>query len=178
MNIDKKLERKIQISVIGDADASEENLKLAYDLGRLIAKKGIVLICGGRTGIMEAVCKGAFDEDPNSIRVGILPSSSKDEANQYCNVIIPTGIGAARNFINVLAGDGVIAIGGRAGTLSELAFAWIYNKPIVVLERSGGWSSILANKRIDDRRNDVIHGAETPEEALNKILSLIMHKSI
>ncbi len=172
----EKVKRKIQISVIGDADAAEDNLKLAYELGKLIARKGLILVCGGRTGVMEAACKGAFDEDPNSIRVGILPSGSKEEANPYCNVVIPTGIGFARNSIDVLAGDGVIAIGGRAGTLSELAFAWAYKKPIVVLEGSGGWSSKLANKRIDDRRDDIIYSAKTPKEALEKLLSLIEKK--
>lgn len=168
--------RLIQITVIGESETTEENKKLAYELGRLIARRKLVLICGGRTGVMEMVCKGAMDENPNSIRIAILPSEFKEEANPYCNIVIPTGIGFARNVINVLAGDGIIAIGGRAGTLSELAFAWVYGKPIVVLEGSGGWSNTLANKKIDDRRPDKIYAVRKPEEALDLLLKLIHNR--
>ena len=159
----------MQVTVIGDSNTNEKNYKIAYELGKILAKEGIIVINGGRGGIMEAICKGV--KEMNGISVCILPSEDKREANKYCSIVIPTGIGFARNSINVLAGDGVIAIGGRAGTLSELAFAWIYNKPIVVIEDTNGWSNRLKNQKIDDRRTDIIYSATTPKEAVE--LSLI-----
>jgi hypothetical protein len=72
----------------------------------------------------------------------------------------------------VLTGDICLAISGKAGTLSEISFAWIYNKPIVALTGVQGWSSKIANQRIDDRRNDMVYGVSTPEEVIDKINEL------
>ena len=161
----------MQITVIGDSVATKENYQIAYELGKLLAKEKFIVINGGRGGVMEAVCKGV--QEVGGISVCILPSENKHEANKYCSIIIPSGIGFARNSINILAGDGIIAIGGRAGTLSEIAFAWIYNKPIVVLDKTNGWSEKLKNQRLDDRRTDIIYSATTPEEAVSKIKELL-----
>lgn len=88
------------------------------------------------------------------------------------DVAIPTGIGWARNSVDVLAGDIVIAIGGRAGTLSELAFAWRYNKPIIAVPNFGGWAKRLAGARIDDRRSDHIYVAKTVDEVISLVKKL------
>ena len=164
----------MQVTVIGDSRASEKNYKIAYELGRILAREGIIVINGGRGGVMEAVCKGVKEE--KGISICILPSEEMSEANDYCGIIIPTGIGFARNSINILAGEGIIAIGGKAGTLSEIAFAWIYNKPVVVINDTNGWSSRLKNQRLDDRRNDIVYSAETPKEAVKKIKILIQRQ--
>jgi uncharacterized protein (TIGR00725 family) len=93
-------------------------------------------------------------------------------ANKYVDIIIPCPFSQARNIVVVLTGDICLAISGKAGTLSEISFAWIYNKPIVALSSVQGWSSKIANQKIDDRRNDMIYGVKTPEEAIDKINEL------
>ncbi|MEN3033529.1 MAG: TIGR00725 family protein [Aquificaceae bacterium] len=118
-----------QISVIGSSNAKEEELEFAFNLGRLIAREGYTLICGGRGGVMEAVCKGCFIE--GGITVGILPDYEAFDANRYLKVVVKTGLGWARNALVVASGDVVVAIGGSYGTLSEIAYAFILKKPII-----------------------------------------------
>jgi uncharacterized protein (TIGR00725 family) len=155
------------ISVIGGADSSSETLKLAEEIGVEIAKRGIVLACGGLMGVMEAACRGAKMYD--GVTIGILPSDSKEDANKFVDYAIPTGLGYTRNFLVAKTGDAVIAIDGSAGTLSEIAIAWFSDKPIVALASSGGWAKKLAGTQIDNRRNDVVFSADTPQEALDII---------
>ncbi|MEM7550736.1 MAG: TIGR00725 family protein [Bacteroidota bacterium] len=149
-----KLIRKPQISVIGDSNPSQETYNAAYQIGKLLAKMGAIVITGGKLGIMEAVAKGVDEE--NGVSVGILPSSSKDESNFYNTIVMPTDMGHARNALVVLAADIVIAMGGGAGTLSELSFGWIYNKPILTLKGYGGWSDEFGNFKVDGKREDYI----------------------
>ncbi len=125
------MKRKIKIGVIGGREASSEILKLAEEAGKEIARRGAVLICGGMGGVMEAACKGA--KEANGTTVGILPTVSPDDANPYVDISIPTGMGVARNVIIINSCDGVIAIGGRYGTLSEIAFALQKGIPLVSL---------------------------------------------
>lgn len=159
------------ISVIGGADSNPETLELATKVGETIAKHNAVLICGGLGGVMQAACKGAKAND--GLTVGILPSNSKDDANPHIDIAIPTGLGYARNFLVAKASDAVIAIGGGAGTLSEMAIAWFSNRPIVSLAGSGGWAEKLAGSKIDERRDDRIYAADSPEEALEIISSIL-----
>ena len=155
------------ISVIGGAESGPEILKLAEDIGAEVAKRGVALACGGLFGVMEAACKGA--KKHNGVTIGILPTDSKIDANKYVDYALPTGLGYARNFLVAKAGDAVIAIDGSAGTLSEIAIAWFSDKPIVALASSGGWAAKLAGSQLDNRRNDVVHSASTPQEALDII---------
>ena len=98
------------------------------------------------------------------------------EYNKYIDIVIPCPFSQARNIIVVLSGDACIAIAGKAGTLSEICFAWIYNRPIVALTNVEGWSSKIANQKLDDRRSDMIYGVKTPQEAIQKINQLIGKK--
>ena len=159
------------ISVIGGADSNQKILELAERIGEEIAKRGVALLCGGLGGIMEAACRGAKKQD--GLTIGILPADAKENANQYVDIALPTGLGYARNFLVAKGGDGVIAIDGSAGTLSEIAIAWFSDKPVVALAPSGGWAGELAGKRIDSRRSDVIHSASTPEEAVSAIFKAL-----
>ncbi len=120
-----------QVSVIGSSSAKpeDEEYRLAYALGREIAKRGWVVVCGGRGGVMEAVCKGAKEE--GGLTVGILPSYEGDEANPYVDIRIRTGMSWNRNPLVVASGDAVVAVGGHWGTLSEIAYALILRKPII-----------------------------------------------
>ena len=159
------------ISVIGSSEIDSETAEKARKIGQLIAKNRYILACGGMGGVMEAACKGCKEE--NGLTIGILPTGNKYNANPYVDIKIPTALGHARNTIVALTGDGIIAVAGNAGTLSEICFAWVYNKPICVLTNVKGWSSKMANQKLDHRRKEKIHGANTPEEVVEKMIELI-----
>ena len=110
--------KKHQILVIGHdiAGCSPKHEKLAYEVGTEIAKSGSVLVSGGLEGVMKASCKGA--KAAGGLTVGIIPQSDASFANEYCDVVIPTGMGHTRDFLTALSADGVIVIGGGSGTLS------------------------------------------------------------
>ena len=155
-----------QVVVIGSSD-DNKFCNEAFKIGEYIAKKGYVLITGGRTGIMEAASRGAFEN--NGTVIGILPGDNPDQANKYCNIVIPTGIGFARNIINILSADIVIAIGGKAGTLSELAYAWQYEKPVISCLFADGWSKKFPETLIDDRGSGKIYTARSVEDVFKYI---------
>lgn len=166
MNENKKFpERPKIISVCGAAEITPEIYKLTEKLGMMLAKEGYIIACGGLMGVMEAVAKGA--SSVGGITIGILPSYSKNSANPYIKIPIPTGIGEARNTVLVSMADAVVTIGGGAGTLSEMALAWKLGKIIVSLRYSGGWSEELAGVKIDLTRTDRIHPADNCEEVIN-----------
>ncbi len=119
----------MNISVIGGSTCSKKDYKIAQELGRLIAQEGWTLVCGGRTGIMEAACKGA--KEAGGVTVAILPSADGSDANRYVDVKIPTGLGYARNLLVVRASDVIVAVSGKYGTLSEIAFAFNENRKVV-----------------------------------------------
>ncbi len=154
--------RKKQVLVIGSSDENRYRAECRV-IGNFIARNGWVLITGGRGGIMESVSRGAAEE--GGVVVGILPESDLDGANEYCSIVVATGMGHARNAINVLSADIVVAVGGKAGTLSELAYAWMYGKPVVCCVFADGWSSMLPEMRIDDRESSRIFIAATAEDA-------------
>ena len=170
MNLDFKKECKGVIAVIGASEIDKKAEQITVEIGQLIAKNNYAISCGGLSGVMEAVCKGAKQE--NGLTIGIIPHKTKSAANKYVDIVIPVPFSQARNIIVVLSGDVVLAIGGLSGTLSELCFAWIYQKPIVALRSVEGWAEKLANKKIDDRRSDIIYGVDTPKEAIEKINEL------
>ncbi len=170
MDTDFKNKYKATISVIGASEIDKEIEEITIEIGRLLAKNNYIVACGGLTGVMEAICKGAKEE--GGLTIGIVPQPEKSIANKYVDIVIPCPFSQARNLVVVLTGDICLAISGKAGTLSEISFAWIYNKPIVALSSVNGWSSKIANQRIDDRRNDIIYGVSTPEEVINKINEL------
>jgi uncharacterized protein (TIGR00725 family) len=119
------------VAVIGPGD---EPTVAAAEVGRLIAERGAVLVCGGRGGAMEAACRGA--KEVGGLTVGILPGPDRSEANPFVDVVLPTGLGEARNALVVAAADVVIAIGGGYGTLSEIALALKVGKRVIGL---GTW---------------------------------------
>lgn len=123
------MKKKLFISVIGESRADKKNYLIAEKVGKLLAKHGAILFCGGTTGVMEAACKGA--KSAGGITVGILPGSKRKNANKYVDIPIPTGIGYARNKFVVKSGQSVIAIGGSYGTLCEIGFALSYGIPVV-----------------------------------------------
>ena len=119
---------------MGAGTATDPLRRVAEETGRLLAHAGAIVVTGGRTGVMEAASKGA--REAGGLTLGILPGSDRSEANPYVQVAVPTGMGEARNALVVRAADGVIAIGGEWGTLSEIALARKGGKPVVSI---GSW---------------------------------------
>ncbi len=119
------------IGVIGGEQATPEEEQLAYEVGREIGRRGHVLVCGGRGGVMRAACRGAREAGGHTI--GILPGEDASDANEYVEFPIITGIGFARNAIIARTAEALVAIGGRYGTLSEIAFAFIAGRPVAGL---------------------------------------------
>ena len=161
--------KKFQILVIGNNDngCTPELEKIAYETGIEIAKSNSILITGGLGGVMKAASKGA--KESGGLTIGIIPQNDMSEANEFCDVVIPSGIGLMRDFLNALSADGVIAIGGGSGTLSEICASYMYSKPIVVLKNSGGTSTKFADQYLDHRKNVKIIGVETPKDAVELI---------
>jgi len=119
------------IGVIGAGSCSGELEKLAEQVGREIAENGGILVCGGLGGVMTAAARGA--KSKNGITIGILPGDNKTMANEYIDYSIATGFGEARNLIIIRTADAVIALPGKFGTLSEMAFCMKMGKPLVSL---------------------------------------------
>lgn len=121
----------MRVSVIGGATVSESEYETARKVGQLLGARGHEVVCGGLGGVMEAVCQGAREQDGHTI--GILPGESRERANQFVQTPLATGMGNARNVLVVLNGDAAIAIAGATGTLSEIAFARDYGRPVAGL---------------------------------------------
>ena len=127
-----ELRRKPRIGVMGPALCLPEIYGLAREVGYRIGQNGGILICGGRGGVMEAAARGA--REAGGLTIGILPGASAGEANPYIDIPIVTDLGNARNAINVLTSQAVIAIHGSYGTLSEIALALKCHTPVVGLD--------------------------------------------
>lgn len=119
------------IGIIGGRDCSKEEYKAAMEVGSLLAKAGVMLICGGMGGIMEAACKGAIENGGTTI--GILPTDTIHDANPYVSIPIATGFGTGRNIIIARTAEALIAICGKYGTLSEIAYGLQFGKPVIAL---------------------------------------------
>jgi uncharacterized protein (TIGR00725 family) len=121
------------ISVIGSSNpTTQEHVELAEAVGRELAKRGATVVCGGLTGIMEAVCRGA--KSAGGVTIGILPGRAAADANSYVDLPIVTNMGYSRNAIVVYTGRAVIAVGGAYGTLSEIGYALSEDIPVVGLK--------------------------------------------
>lgn len=132
--MNNKNNRSPVIGIIGGGQCSADIAHQAEETGREIARRGGILICGGLGGVMEAACRGAKKE--NGLTIGIIPGTRKDDANAYVDIPIVTGMSVARNIIIIRSSQGVIAIDGRYGTLSEIAFCLEFQVPLVGL---GTW---------------------------------------
>ena len=119
------------VGVIGSSKAEPELLRLAEEVGAEIARNGAAVVCGGLTGVMEAVCRGARKE--GGLTIGIIPSDEKGDANPFVQIPIVTGMGMGRNVMLVKTSDVLIAIGGEFGTLSEIAVALNLGKIVIGL---------------------------------------------
>ena len=153
------------ISVIGSSNPpDQEHLDLAEEVGRELARRGVMVVCGGLAGVMEAVCRGAKAEGGTTI--GILPGRAAGEANAYVDIPIVTTMGYARNVIVVHTGAAAIAVGGAYGTLSEISHALADGVPVVGL-KSWPLTTSGEGKRVDD----AIIQADSPADAVEKAIA-------
>lgn len=162
--------RKFQIGVIGynDDRCTEVAKEIAYEVGKEIALSGSALVCGGLGGVMEAACRGA--KEVNGVTVGIIPQDNFSFANQFCDIVICSGIGFARDFIVATSSDGIIAVGGGIGTLIEMSVGYMIKKKIVAISSSGGVSDVYAGKYLDERKRVLIEAAPDAKAAVQAIL--------
>ena len=156
------------ISVIGGAEVSPEVEHLAEQVGRELASRGVMVACGGLTGVMEAVCRGA--KEAGGTTIGILPGSDPGDANRWVDIPICTGMAYARNVIVVLTGRAVIAVDGAYGTLSEIGHALGSDVPVIGLDT---WS-LSQNGKIDSG----IVIARDPVDAVEKALEAARQRDL
>ena len=172
--------RPTLITIIGKSakdpkdPVSEIALRMAEEVGRLIAERKGIVVTGGLSGVMEAVSRGA--KSAGGVVIGILPGFDKREANAFVDIAITTGMGWMRNTLTVRAADAVIMISGGIGTLNELTVAYEL-KPTVILEGSGGWSSRIRDvaydgKHLEEAKIAELHFAKTPQEAVDMAFAL------
>jgi uncharacterized protein (TIGR00725 family) len=143
-----------QVAVIGSGSEHEER---AEAVGRLLAERGVTVVCGGLGEVMAAVARGA--KSAGGTTIGILPGEDRNEVNEWIDHVVVTGIGHARNLAVVASGDAVIAVGGSWGTLAEIGFARTLGRPVVILEP--GWE--IAG----------VERAPTPEAAVDRALAQV-----
>lgn len=150
-------QRQKIIAVIGGSQCTPEDYSMGVEVGKRIAEKGVTVICGGMFGIMEAACKGAYKA--GGATIGVLPGDDPAEANEYVTIPIATGMGIGRNIIVVRSAGACIAINGKYGTLSEIAYALQLQKPVITLN---SWEQIPETIPAKSAK-------EAVEIALNKI---------
>jgi len=121
----------LYVAVVGAGEADQATSAVAEDLGRELARRGAVVVCGGLGGVMEAACRGA--KAVGGTTVGILPTDDRTSANRYVDVAVATGMGEGRNALVARTADAVVAVAGEFGTLSEIALALRMGKPVVGL---------------------------------------------
>lgn len=165
------------IGVMGPGNATKAELNSAYEIGRLVAGEGWVLLTGGRNaGVMDSASRGA--KENGGTTVGILPDTNTGGVSDYIDIPLVTGMGSARNNINILSSDVVIACGCGAGTTSELMLALKAFKPVIVLHRSTGLHSFLEELTSRyPRYRKIIHYCSSPSKALVKLRELLDPKT-
>jgi uncharacterized protein (TIGR00725 family) len=152
--MNKPASRRFQVCVLGSAEPGSRAYQLAGDAGELLARRGITVVsgCGSpatRVAAERAVAAGGEV-------VSIIPADTMPAADWPATVVVPSGMGDARNLLMALAGDACIVIGGRAGTISEVCLAWLHKRPLLPLVGCGGWSHDLPSNPPDERRNSPI----------------------
>ena len=149
--------RKKVVGVIGGHTCMVGVEQIAQELGKKLAKVVGILVCGGLSGTMKAVCQGfsagggpaCGGKGRNGVTIGIIPSYDKNDANKYVDIVIPTGLGLARNVVVVKSADVVVALPGEAGTLSEIAYCLQFGIPVISL---GSWdiNGVIKLKTVDE----------------------------
>jgi len=182
--INKK--RKLQIGVIGYAGIEEypngaikENIyDIAERVGFLIAQGGAIVVTGGKGGVMESAALGA--QKASGTTVGVIKGNKRFNSNEFTDIEVLTGMEADGfdEFMLVSMCDALIVLGGGAGTLEEITIAYRNKKPIVVIKNTGGWADKITEGYLDERKKVKVELVSTPEEAVEKVFSVVKYESI
>lgn len=140
------------IAVIGASQPDPSTVPLAEEAGRMVARLGAILVCGGLDGLMKAACRGA--KSAGGMTIGLLPGKDKADANEFVDLPICTTIGYARNACVAASGDIVVALPGSHGTLCEISYAFVYKRPVIDL---GGWNreGMIPAKDVNDAEEKI-----------------------
>ncbi len=166
--------RKI-VAIVGDARIEENSTKYkdAFDTGKALIDAGYRIQTGGLGGVMQAACMGAKSSEKykDGDIIALVPSFDVNEVNEYADIVIPTGLDVMRNAL-VANASAVVAIGGGAGTLTEMGFAWTFGRLIIGFNNVEGWSNKLAGQKIDSRvrypeiEDDKVYSVSTGAEVV------------
>ncbi|PMQ04915.1 hypothetical protein DyAD56_12840 [Dyella sp. AD56] len=162
--------RKPQVCVLGSAEPGSKAYELAGQAGALLARAGITLVSGCGSPATRHAAQSAIDA--GGLVVSIIPSGTMPAVDWPATVVIPCGMGDARNLLMALAGDACLVIGGRAGTISEVCLAWLHHRPLLPLTGCGGWSDGLLQNPPDERANSPILPWDSVEVLEAKLRSL------
>ena len=176
------MERRKIVAIAGDAkvDENSDKFNIAFEIGKALIDNGYRIQTGGLGGGMRAACYGAKSSEKykEGDIIALVPSFDINEVNEFADIVIPTGLDVMRNAL-VANASAVVAIGGGAGTLSEMAFAWTFGRLIIGVSNVDGWSSKLAGTKIDSRvrypeiENDMVYPATSGTQVaaiLNKYI--------
>jgi uncharacterized protein (TIGR00725 family) len=164
--------RKPQVCVLGSAEPGSSAYELAGDAGTLLARLGITLVSGCGSPATCVAAQRAIDA--GGLVVSIIPAGEMPAADWPATVVIPSGVGDARNLLMALAGDACIVIGGRAGTISEVCLAWLHKRPLLPLVGHGGWSNDLPAHPPDERMNSPILPWSSVSELESRLRALAL----
>ena len=169
----KQKNRKKIIVVVGSAKCNAGVARIAQELGKQLCDSNFRVATGGLGGVMEAVLAGVYRSDKykEGDTIGVLPAYNSKLANDYVDIVVPSGLGFSRNTILVSMGVAVVAISGGAGTLSEISLAYQLHKPIILIRSSGGWAQKISNLvdqsgSLDHRKNSLVESVSSVSEAI------------
>src|SRR5215469_8763540 len=162
--------RPRQVCVLGSAEPGSPAFELAGAAGELLARLGITVVSGCGSPATHVAAQRALEA--NGLVVSIVPSDDINLKDWPCTVLIPCGMGDARNLLMALAGDACLVIGGRVGTISEACLAWLHHRPLLPLTGCGGWSDRLEQNPPDERRNSPILPWRSTDELAARLREL------
>src|SRR5436305_411864 len=166
-------QRRPVIGVIGDGQPGSDRERLAAQVGAELARAGVHLVCGGLGGCMAGASRGYKQANGEGICLGLLPGTSRSEANPWVDLAIPTGVNSAQGALVAMAVDAAIVLGGGGGTLSEVGLLLRDGKPVIALDRTGGAAQLVGGHQLGRVRVLLAHGAE---EAVRLVLEKIRDK--
>jgi uncharacterized protein (TIGR00725 family) len=162
--------RAPQVCILGSAEPGSAAYALAGDAGELLARLGITVVSGCGSPATRVAAERALSA--GGLVVSIVTSDDINLKEWPCSVLIPCGMGDARNLLMALAGDACLVIGGRAGTISEVCLAWLHHRPLLPLTGCGGWSDQLERNPPDERGNSQILSWDSVEELESRLRAL------
>ncbi len=168
----QKLLRRKQVCVLGSAEPGSAAYDLAGQAGEVMARLGITVVSGCGSPATRFAAERAMAA--GGTVVSIIPEGEMPAADWPATVVIPSGVGDARNLLMALAGDACLVIGGRAGTISEVCLAWLHKRPLLPLTGCGGWSDGLEQNPPDERKNSPILPWASAQELEQRLRSLAL----